>query len=532
MGAVSWLPQCLVHTLKALYHRDLEFMFLILLNTLFVDFTCIPQNLNAGSGMDGQCDKHSDDVYTLFMETATNYLCDICLEIQAKSENPVLIKVGTYGLKSSITNMRKHLLLHLPIWVAHCDHLGIVIDAKTVSDQVAAYWAENNVLVPATMQLKFKPFTMQGLSQRLMELIIAEDLPISFVESERVIHLVLYLRQNLTKANILGCTTMSKVIIETWYCQMHELAKEIMGALGKISFTCDGWTDSTLYPFIAITVHWIKEVVITDKAKDGVKTRTVLQFCSDVLAFHELPQSHTGAHLGEAFLYLVNHLGLLKKIGWITCDNTSNNETMCGRLGYHLQGMGIDFDEVLNHIRCFAHIIHLAVTVILDKIDKVDLATIFAAKDGGTLPANHKPGVLTRTRGMVPHAFQHFLSTDGTPCLAYTIPAFHAVINRWIRLQEEYSDFVDIIQQGINKLKKYLDRIIKVPAYFLSMLIHPNIKLDWIEQNCRYHKANILDTFHAKLRQRRSGGSNLHTNDPQPQPSQASSSGKQDDDWA
>ncbi|KAI3609514.1 transposase [Moniliophthora roreri] len=588
-------------------------------HTKIVDFTCIPQNLNAGSGMDGQCDKHSDDVYTLFMETATNYLCDICLEIQAKSENPVLIKVGTYGLKSSITNMRKHLLLHLPIWVAHCDHLGIVIDAKTVSDQVAAYWAENNVLVPATMQLKFKPFTMQGLSQRLMELIIAEDLaiqPISFVESERVIHLVLYLRQNLTKANILGCTTMSKVIIETWYCQMHELAKEIMGALGKISFTCDGWTDSTLYPFIAITVHWIKEVVITDKAKDGVKTRTVLQFCSDVLAFHELLQSHTGAHLGEAFLYLVNCLGLLKKI---TCDNASNNETMCGRLGYRLQGMGIDFDEALNHIRCFAHIIHLAVTAILDKIDKVNLAAIFAAKDGSTLPANHKPGVLTHTRGMVhkcwassqwriafsklvtaaregqelllikdisncwssshhmlyqalelqpqledfrldkvhgldivpyilhkyewqaievcevilkvPHAFQHFLSTNGTPCLAYTISAFHAIIDRWIRLQEEYPDFVDIIQQGINKLEELFLLAVTTDSDSVAV-IHPNIKLDWIEQNCRYHKADILDTFHAELQQRCPGGSNLHMNDPQPQPSQASSSGKQDDDWA
>ncbi|ESK85323.1 transposase [Moniliophthora roreri MCA 2997] len=409
---------------------------------------------------------------------------------------------------------------------------------------------------------------------------------------------------------------MSKVIIETWYRQMHELAKEIMRALGKISFTCNGWTDSTLYPFIAITVHWIKEVIIMDKTKDGVKTQTVLQFRSDVLAFHELLQSHTGAHLGEAFLYLVNCLGLLKKI---TCDNASNNETMCGRLGYRLQGMGIDFDEALNHIRCFAHIIHLAVTAILDKIDKVNLAAIFAAKDGSTLPANHKPGVLTHTRGMVhkcwassqwriafsklvtaaregqelllikdisncwssshhmlyqalelqpqledfrldkvhgldivpyilhkyewqaievcevilkvPHAFQHFLSTNGTPCLAYTISAFHAIIDRWIRLQEEYPDFVDIIQQGINKLEELFLLAVTTDSDSVAV-IHPNIKLDWIEQNCRYHKADILDTFHAELQQRCPGGSNLHMNDPQPQPSQASSSGKQDDDWA
>uniref|UniRef100_A0A0W0FNK7 HAT C-terminal dimerisation domain-containing protein n=1 Tax=Moniliophthora roreri TaxID=221103 RepID=A0A0W0FNK7_MONRR len=502
---------------------------------MVTDFTCTPQR-TAGTGKAGRCDKCANDVHTLFTETEMEYICNICFELKSKSEFPEMFKVQTYETTSSITNMHNHLMLptHIPIWIAHCDCLGIPIKALTVIKKVEAYRSEHSIEVPAVVATQaFEKFSIQGLTQLLMEVIIAEDLPITFVESEQVICLVLYMRQDLTKGQILGRTTMTKVIIETWHQKMYELAAEMKLTLGKISFTCDRWTDLNLFPFITITTHWIKEVVIMEKTKCGVQTRTLLEFRSDVIAFHEVPVSHTGAHLGEAFLYLVNWLGLLKKIGWITCDNATNNDAMFERLEYRLEGMGIDFHYTHNHIRCFAHIIHFAITAILYYMDKEDLAAIFAAKDGGTLPSTHEPGVLTRMRGMVQEcrassqqqiAFDKLIRAAQDGCQLVLVKdisncwsSSHHMLHRalelrpqledfrldqvhgadigpyilhkyeWeaikVELQGIYPEFSSIIQHGINKLEDYLNQVKDVPAYFLSMLVHPNIKMDWIEQN-------------------------------------------------
>uniref|UniRef100_A0A0W0FMI0 HAT C-terminal dimerisation domain-containing protein n=1 Tax=Moniliophthora roreri TaxID=221103 RepID=A0A0W0FMI0_MONRR len=390
---MSWQLLLLVHILGITMIRHLRHLGMHLspnLNLTFrgflhavADFTHTLQK-TAGTGKVGWHEKCADDIHTLFTETEMEYICNICLELKSKSEFPETFKVQTYKLSSGITNMHNHLMLptHLPIWIAHCDHLGIPIKALLIIKKVEAYQNEHGVEVPAVLATQvFSKFSIEGLTQLLMEVIITKNLPITFVESEQ--------------------TTMMKVIIKTWHQKMYELAAEMKLTLSKISFTCDGWTDLNLFPFIAITAHWIKEVVILEKTKCGIQMQTLLEFHSDVIAFHEVLVSHTGAHLKEAFLYLVNWLGLLKKIGWITCNNATNNDTMFERLEYQLEGIGIDFYYLHNHIRCFAHIIHLAVTVILHFMNEEDLAAIFAQRDGGTLPSTHKPGVLTRTRGMV-----------------------------------------------------------------------------------------------------------------------------------
>ncbi|ESK92180.1 hypothetical protein Moror_4831 [Moniliophthora roreri MCA 2997] len=210
-----------------------------------------------------------------WQETEMEYICNICLELKSKSEFPETFKVQTYKLSSGITNMHNHLMLptHLPIWIAHCDHLGIPIKALLIIKKVEAYQNEHGVEVPAVLATQvFSKFSIEGLTQLLMEVIITEDLPITFVESEQ--------------------TMMMKVIIKTWHQKMYELAAEMKLTLSKISFTCDGWTDLNLFPFIAITAHWIKEVVISEKTKCGIQMQTLLEFHSDVIAFHEVLVSH------------------------------------------------------------------------------------------------------------------------------------------------------------------------------------------------------------------------------------------------
>lgn len=70
----------------------------------------------------------------------------------------------------------------------------------------------------------------------------------------------------------------------------------------------------------------------------------------------------------------------------------------------------------------------------------------------------------------VPDAFQQKLSAEKTPTLCNVIPSFDAMVTIWKGLQESWGEpFSSIIQDGIDKLNAYHDRIGLVPAYTISM---------------------------------------------------------------
>ncbi len=115
--------------------------------------------------------------------------------------------------------------------------------------------------------------------------------------------------------------------------------------MGLVSFTTDLWTDLNMRPFMAITCHWIENKVV-----DG---RAMLHLCSDLIDFHHVPGRHTGEHLAEVFVYILDRLQLTSRIGWITCDNTMNNDTLMEHLEQLISTRYPDmpFEWVNNRIR-------------------------------------------------------------------------------------------------------------------------------------------------------------------------------------
>ncbi len=115
--------------------------------------------------------------------------------------------------------------------------------------------------------------------------------------------------------------------------------------MGLVSFTTDLWTDLNMHPFMAITCHWIENKVI-----DG---RATLHLCSDLIGFHCVPGHHTGEHLAEVFVYILDRLQLTSRIGWITCNNVTNNDTLMEHLERLISTRYPDmpFERVNNRIR-------------------------------------------------------------------------------------------------------------------------------------------------------------------------------------
>ncbi|KAJ7701898.1 hypothetical protein B0H17DRAFT_924065 [Mycena rosella] len=56
-------------------------------------------------------------------------------------------------------------------------------------------------------------------------------------------------------------------------------------------------------------------------------------------------------HLATAFLYIIDHIGIASKLGWVTLDNTSNNDTFMTFLETELRRQKIPFRKSERRIR-------------------------------------------------------------------------------------------------------------------------------------------------------------------------------------
>ena len=63
--------------------------------------------------------------------------------------------------------------------------------------------------------------------------------------------------------------------------------------------------------------------------------------------------------------------------------------------------------------------------------------------------------------------YQEILSSENTPTLCYSIPAFQSFINLWTTLVNENPEWEDIIQPGLFKLEDYVEKLNQ--AHILAM---------------------------------------------------------------
>ncbi|KAJ2921370.1 hypothetical protein H1R20_g15725, partial [Candolleomyces eurysporus] len=270
--------------------------------------------------------------------------------------------------------MRRHLYgHHLDEWVAECDQRGLKIIAKEAQQYVAAYWArKGQATVEEAPESAVPEFTHDTFIEVLADFIIADDQSINVVESVFFRRLLLLLRKELRDEDIPHRTFVRNHICKRWDIYMDELRGELKNAVGKISLTTDLWSDPNLRPFMAVTAHWIEAKTV--QTAEGPVTNLNLR--ADLIAFYNLPGRHTGKHLGTALLHVLDRLKIAGKIGWVTVDNTSNNNTMMEHLAILLNRRNITFSARNNRIWCFLHITNLACKAVLGAITNVGLTAL------------------------------------------------------------------------------------------------------------------------------------------------------------
>jgi hypothetical protein len=81
------------------------------------------------------------------------------------------------------------------------------------------------------------------------------------------------------------------------------------------------------------------------------------------------------------------------------------------------------------------------------------------------------------------HRTQELLSSHKTPTLSFAVPLYHALIQRWRKLQESMPALSHAIGEGVAKLEEYLNKTRSSPAHVLAMALNPSIRYSWIEQH-------------------------------------------------
>ena len=113
---------------------------------------------------------------------------------------------------------------------------------------------------------------------------------------------------------------------------------------------------------------------------------------STTLGFHRFQGPHSGYNIAQALLVGLDKLEITERIGYITTDNATNNDSALVELGNTLGRRNIVFNPETSRIRCFGHVINLVVKEFLWGSDWEAFETNTAynrdiAKEGNLLQA-------------------------------------------------------------------------------------------------------------------------------------------------
>ncbi|KZT27266.1 hypothetical protein NEOLEDRAFT_1193291 [Neolentinus lepideus HHB14362 ss-1] len=199
--------------------------------------------------------------------------------------------------------MRKHLgEFHPEEWIDTCDRMGIRIKAQQSQHVVAAFHRRHNqhdLLNEMTnaMSTDRPLFSGEAFLDAIVEFIVADDQSINVIECRQLRNIFLLLCKELQDSDIPHRTTVHNCIFQLWEEYIRDLSSEMK------------------------------------------------------VCFHHTPGHHTGELLAQIFLRVLDRFGVAAKIGWITLDNASPNDTFVETLEQELACRGIEFDKVTRRIR-------------------------------------------------------------------------------------------------------------------------------------------------------------------------------------
>ncbi|KAF5367905.1 hypothetical protein D9757_011237 [Collybiopsis confluens] len=293
--------------------------------------------------------RRAKDVWEFF--PGDGRCCSFCENLKSQGQQ---IPFNDYQ-SSGTDDRRKHLARHhLKAWIEYCVASNIPLTSeaakRALQEYRTKYITEGHLESNPEVDTDAPVYSKEAMVDAIMYHIIADDESIEVIESPFFRTLIRTLRNDLKDSDIPKADSMRQRIEEALEEYLDKLKQEIHDtAEGDVQCTDDIWTDSRLRPFLAVTGHWIQAIKV--KTLAGIET-TELVYRSDLIGFC---------------------LGLINKIGHITSDNASNNDTFMSELANMLadEGRVTEWNPEDRQIRCFAHIVNLSCKSVLAMMDEI-----------------------------------------------------------------------------------------------------------------------------------------------------------------
>lgn len=449
-----------------------------------------PSIVSATTNLDAneKASSGATDVWYFMIPSATKELTDSQQDVPcpAAFKRPVSAFLGCYfcsvnGISHTWKNsdgvtspVRRHFeLLHEKKWKMIC----ISFKLKNWERYAEEATPEGKAAKRAVQQ----EWSLEGFLDRLVKWMVVEDQPDRAIDSPELRDLLLFCGRELRDEDIPHRDRIGRLVMMAFKQSWNDLITELASSEGSVSLTADMWTSPAQDPFLAMTAHFT------------IRSRNFTELRTRLIAFRKIDGTHSGLNMARHVARVLHELKLTRKIGQITLDNASNNDTMMryleAELGYY--DIEVELPEEKHRCRCFPHIINIAVHTALKSVTNLvepeplhsDVAIAVDSSNGSD---EHDPIELEPERvSAYPSDWRRVLSRDVVAKVRKLVNACRKSPQRHESLRQYIRKGTDARQWNIKPLQLLRDVDTRWSSVYLMieryLYLHPAID-SWLSR--------------------------------------------------
>jgi hypothetical protein len=196
------------------------------------------------------------------------------------------------------------------------------------------------------------------IREAIENFIMSELEPFTIIESEPFLTLLkLCLKCKRDNVFLPKADALRNGILKRADHMKGELVQLMAKDSAAVHLCLDAWTSSNQFSFLAITAHYID---------------SDWKLVEKLIAFQDTTD-HTGVGMAAIVRSVLDEFELTSRLGCLTMDNASNNDTLARSLRENLQDVCNDWSPEEGRIPCLPHMINLAVKSFLKFFDDGEL---------------------------------------------------------------------------------------------------------------------------------------------------------------
>ncbi|KAF5371872.1 hypothetical protein D9615_009521 [Tricholomella constricta] len=317
-----------------------------------------------------------------------------------------------------------------------------------------------------------------GMLDYMIELIVREDEAFQSIDEGSFRQLLKFMRPSLQETDIPHCTKLHQEIVRRAYDIEQRVCNQLKDIPGKVSFTFDTWTSDAGDPFLSVTGHYLGWAT-ADNAPNNFTG-----ICTAAIDINSMPG------LTEKWKPAQHYIRMPTLI-WKMKDAINESLTSIDDIENDEDNDESDPDEVAT---------------LLSFADSVGKAQPRSNNDFSLSKQNwNKLELMHKVLKILPAQKQTFSSSQ-EPTVFRVVPVLEFLQETWENMADlpRFYEVEEVLRKGLTNLEKWYCKVTDVDAYFICLVLDPNIKTAYTEEKWKpeFHKAGmkrlgeVFDTYY------------------------------------